>query len=171
VGNEFVTLFTDMNTLSAVLLIVGLILCIVEICVPGFGVFGIAGATSIVAGVIALLAYGASATQFFIMLFISLVVLGILFIIAVHSAKKGLLSKTPLVTSSAAVSEDYGSPEKNFGKLLGKEGILMCDCKPVGRAKIDDEEYEVTSKHEFLLKGTHVKVIEVEGQKIVVRAV
>ena len=168
---EIVALFTDMNAVSAVLLLLGLGLCIIEICVPGFGFFGISGAVCIVGGIIALLAYGATVTQFFVTLFIVLAVLGIVFLIAIHSAKRGLLSKTPLITSGTAVSEDYGSPEKNYGKLLGKEGTLLCESKPVGRAMIEDEEYEVTTKHDFLPKGTIVKVIEVEGAKIVVKSV
>ncbi|MCL2540202.1 MAG: hypothetical protein FWE53_02065 [Firmicutes bacterium] len=168
---EIVTLFTEIDILPAVLLLLGLALCIIEMCMPGFGVFGISGAISIVGGLIALIAYGNSVTQFFIMLFIILVILAIMFLIAIYSAKRGLLSKTPLITSGTAVSADYGSPEKNFGKLLGKEGVLSKDCKPVGRVMIADLEYEVTTKTAFLIKGTRVQVIEVEGATITVKAI
>ena len=46
---ELFEIFTGMHWVSAMLLIVGAVLVIVEIFVPGFGFFGISGSLSIVA--------------------------------------------------------------------------------------------------------------------------
>ena len=67
--DEVVSLFTEMNLVPAILLIIGLIFCIVEIFIPGFGVFGITGSILLVGGVVAKMLYGGTVTQLFVLLF------------------------------------------------------------------------------------------------------
>ena len=55
---EFAEIFTQMGWIPAVLLCVGLVFIIVEVFVPGFGFFGIAGTISIVAGIIVRIVQG-----------------------------------------------------------------------------------------------------------------
>ena len=89
--DEFVSLFTEMNLVPAILLILGIILCIIEMFIAGFGVFGITGGVCLVGGIVAKILYGGTVTQMFILIFLILILLLIFFGIAVWSFKRGLI--------------------------------------------------------------------------------
>ncbi len=167
--DEVVSLFTEMNLVPAILLIIGLIFCIVEIFIPGFGVFGITGSILLVGGVVAKMLYGGTVTQLFVLLFIIAVVLIIMFAIAVWSAKKGLISKSPLVLKETALPENYDQVDVNLLKLIGKEGITTTLFRPQGVVQIEDKFYDAISVGEYLEKGTRVKVVETQGNKLYVQ--
>ena len=60
-ATEFVSLFTGMHWVVALLLCAGIALCIIEAVVPGFGIFGIFGILSAIGGVTGL--FGPVITQ------------------------------------------------------------------------------------------------------------
>ena len=99
---EVVTLFTAMEPIPAILLTVGIIFCIVEMFIPGIGFFGISGSISILAGIILRFINGFNLTQLFILVLILCIVFTIAGLIIVRSARKGLLSKTPLINNKTA---------------------------------------------------------------------
>ena len=68
--DEVVSLFTEMNVVPAILLTLGLILCIIEMFVPGFGAFGISGIVCLVGGIVAKMLYGGTVTQMFALIVI-----------------------------------------------------------------------------------------------------
>jgi len=53
--------------------------------------------------------------------------------------------------------------------LLGKEGQAMTALHPSGIATIEDKRVDVVTRGEMLDKGTHIKVIDVTGNRIVVK--
>ena len=53
--------------------------------------------------------------------------------------------------------------------LIGKEGITVSHLRPVGRAQIGDEVLSVVTQGEHIERDAKVKVIEVKGNRIVVR--
>jgi membrane protein implicated in regulation of membrane protease activity len=57
-------------------------------------------------------------------------------------------------------------------RMVGKEGVLTSDVKAnmTGTANVGSEDWTVTSRQD-LVKGTRVKVKEIEGYKLVVEAV
>jgi membrane-bound serine protease (ClpP class) len=64
-------------------------------------------------------------------------------------------------SSSSAAIED----------LLGVEGVAMSPLRPSGIARLNDRRYDVVTRGEMLEKGTAIKVIEVSGNRIVVKRV
>jgi membrane-bound serine protease (ClpP class) len=169
--NELVGLFTEMSTLSIIFLSIGLILGIIEVFIPGFGIFGIMGIVMTIAGIILRIIDGASAAQILMLISLFIVFVLGLFIAFVYSARFGLISRTGLVENKTAVSKDYASDKKNHANLLGKQGITTTVCKPVGKVQIDNLFYQVFSNGPYLEKGTYVKVIEVDGSNIVVKKI
>lgn len=168
---EISTLFTQMGWVSGILLSLGIIFAIVEFFTPGLGISGAVSAICVVGGIIARMVEGASFTQLFIMIFLVLIVFTVLFLLTVRSAKYGLLSKSPLVESSTAVSTELRDEQNNpLSALIGKQGVATSALRPVGMAKIDDKIYEVMANVGFLEADTHVEVIKVEARKIVVKA-
>lgn len=53
--------------------------------------------------------------------------------------------------------------------LLGSEGIVKNELRPAGTAVFDKEPIDVVSEGEYILKGARVKVIGVNGNRVVVR--
>lgn len=167
--DEVVSLFTEMNVVPAVLLIIGLVLCIVEMFVPGVGAFGITGAICLLGGIIAKMLYGGTVAQMFILMFMLAIILLAIFGIAVWSAKRGLISKSPLVLKETALPENYDHIDPSLQKLIGRQGITTTVFRPQGVVEIDKKFYDAISIDEYLEKGTKVVVVELQGRRLYVR--
>lgn len=165
-GLEFVQIFSQMGVVSIVTLIAGIVLLFTEMFMPGFGICGILGIISMVVGVVFRIVDGASFFQAAVLIAFLIVIIVIVFFVVIRSADKGIISKTPLVQSKTAIPQDYG--KKDNIDLLDKEGVVTTQCKPVGKALIDGETYDVMAKDGFLIKGVKVKVVEVLGDEIYV---
>lgn len=76
--------------------------------------------------------------------------------------------KSPLVMGDSLTrAEGYTSSDPH-SELVGLKGILTTDLRPTGKAEIQSKIYEVHSQGDWLKKGSPVKVIGVEGLKIIV---
>ena len=60
---EFVQIFTQMNWISALLLILGIVFMIIEIFISGFGFFGFAGIGLLIAGTVVRICQGLNVSQ------------------------------------------------------------------------------------------------------------
>lgn len=167
---ELTSLFTDIQVLPLVLIIVGLLLLVLELFfIPGFGAFGILGLFSLVGALISHVVITGSVTQFFILFFLLLVAVTIIFSILIYSARKGIISHTPLILSGTAVSKEYFEKNaKEIKKLLGKSGVCISKIDPVGVILIDGKEYEATSRTGFIDKDSNAKVVSVDKGKIII---
>ncbi|HEY8444002.1 MAG TPA: NfeD family protein [Clostridia bacterium] len=167
--DQFVELFAGMGVAAGVCLVLGLILCIIEIFQPGFGIFGGLGALLIIAGLVIRMLQGGTLLMLFIMIFIIIVILLAAFMIMVRSMKYGWLSRSDLVQKGTAVNPVRSDATMDFSYLLDKTGIASTPLRPSGKAIIEDKEYDVVASGAFISKGVEIKVIEVEGARIVVR--
>jgi membrane-bound serine protease (ClpP class) len=167
--NELVSLFTEMETLVIIFLSLGLILGMIEVFIPGFGIFGIMGIIVTIAGIVLRIVAGASVVQVLMLITLFVLFVLVLFLAFVYSARFGILSKTGIIQGKTSISNDYASDKKNFAHLLGKQGVTQTVCKPVGKVQIDNLSYQVFSNGPYLEKGTYVKVIEVDGANIIVK--
>lgn len=59
----------------------------------------------------------------------------------------------------------------NKEELLGKQGIALTPLHPTGIARLNDRRHDVVTRGEMLEKGTRVEVVEVAGNRIVVKRV
>ena len=108
--------------------------------------------------------------SFLVVLFF--IVILILFLVFIRSARFGLISKTPFVEKRTAVPKDFADKDKNSYKVLIRQrGVAMTDFTPSGRFMIDDKIYDGITKGESLDKNNVIKVIDVEGNKIIVEKV
>ena len=166
---EFLEIFTEMHWVPALLLILGAVMLIVEIFVPGFGFFGIAGTGSLIAGIIVRICQGLNLTQ---SLSLFLVVLGFFVFVVlfmIYGAQYGILGKTGLFERRSTLSNDYNKPERQIRKLVGKSGKAISNLDLAGQAKIRGRIYEVVSISSYIEKGSNVKVVEIKDNSIMVR--
>ena len=63
----------------------------------------------------------------------------------------------------------YHSAPATYTSLQGKSGRALTDLRPAGTAEFDGQRVSVTTEGGFLEESTHIKVVEVEGSRIVVR--
>ena len=168
--DEIVSLFTDIHILSIVLLVIGIVLLALELFViPGFGVTGILGICCLVGALITHAYISGSLTQFFMLLFLILILLAILFGIFILSAKKGWISRTPFILSGTAVSKEYfENAEKEIQELLGKTGVCLSKINPMGIILINGKEYEALARGGVIEKDCEIVVSSVENSKIIV---
>jgi len=60
---------------------------------------------------------------------------------------------------------------ESYKDLIGKIGVTQSELNPEGAIQIDDEVYEVRTEGEQVDEGRGVKVVRVQGKKIIVRRV
>ena len=67
--------------------------------------------------------------------------------------------------------EGYTSAQVDLKTLVGQEGVALTQLRPSGMARFADEKVDVVSEGEVIERGSRVRVIEVESNRVVVRAV
>jgi len=145
-------------------LIVGYVLLVVEMCIPGFGIPGIMGIILAVLGVITL---QPTPLQALIVVMVFVVLLCIALAICLRSAARGRLSKSRLVLNEVATQGD--TPETNdLNYFIGKTGTAHTPLRPAGIAEFDGVRLSVLSEGDFVERGAPVRVEKVSGNRILV---
>lgn len=150
---------------AIILLVLGIGLIVLEFFVSG-GILGLIGVGAII-GSLFMSGYDMGQMSMSI---------GIAFIVAVIAAiilfkwigmEKGFFRKI-ILRDSTSTELGYVS-SVNRTELIGLEGITVTALRPAGTAVFDDERIDVVSEGSFIEKNKTVKIIEVEGMRVVVR--
>lgn len=166
---EFLNLFNGYGLIAMIIMLFGLLLCMVEIIVPGFGVFGILGTIFTLGGMVVRIVLGASWVQIACMVLLEIAVMIATILLVVLFAKIGVLGKTQVVQNKTAVPVNYEMPTREQKKLIGKVGFAETVFKTSGKFKLNDVVYDAVSNGEYIEKGSKVKVIEIKNNTIIVK--
>jgi len=150
-----------------IILLLGLILLIIEMFTPGFGVAGGLGLVLLVAGIILT---ASTPLEALVMIVILLVILGAALTVVLHSAAKGKLSKTLVLNDSLNKEAGYIGTE-DLEYFIGKEGTTLTVLRPAGTAEFDGIRLDVVSEGDYIPRNSKVKIIQVTGRRIVVRKI
>lgn len=145
--------------------LLGMGLLIIELYVPDFGAIGIVG---FIAMAVAIYLKVGDFTELVYLLIASLAV-GVIVIVYFLRSGKELNISPGFILTEALTSEKGYSSEKNYGFLLNEHGTVVSDLRPVGRAKIGEEIYEVISTAEMISSGELITVTRVQGAKVYVK--
>lgn len=63
----------------------------------------------------------------------------------------------------------YSTLTSEYESLLGKTGITVTNLRPIGTISIDEKEYSAISNAIWIEKGTKVKVVQIDGTRILVK--
>lgn len=173
-------LLGTVDSLELILFVLGLVLLILEIFViPGFGVAGVSGIALIV-GSLVLSMQGFVFPDFewqrdlfrrnILVVSLSTVSSIIIFGILAYSLPQMKLFNR--LTLSAAQSAEEGftvQTKEEESKFLGKRGFTITKLRPVGKAEFDGEPLYVETEGEFVESGQQVEIIEVSGNRMIVR--
>lgn len=145
------------------LILIGIILVLAEIFVfPGVGIVGIIGAIFMLLGIY--FAYRINVTIGNWVLFGS-----VLFSVAL-----GILSFRAKTWERLALKNEVTGKMNTFdaGKIkVGDQGITVSRLNPIGKAKINNEYYEVQAKSDMIDENEKIEVQKLDANKIIVKKI
>ena len=150
--------------------IVGVVLMVLEAFMPGFGVAGISGiVVEIIAVALTWLNHGPVAALGMLLIILSVIAIAIS--ISLRSATNGRLSKSRLILHETESNEAGYRSAQDMEVFLGREGQTTTVLRPTGMAEFDGVRLNVVSEGEFIQSGTAVRIVRIEGSRIMVRPV
>jgi membrane-bound serine protease (ClpP class) len=157
--------FASIGTIG--LFVVGVVLILLELVLPG-GIIGIFGFASVLASFF-LSAQSFTHMGISLLIAFSISIIACLVMIKVFDRKMKFFKKL-ILTDSTSTESGYVS-NQNRTELLDLIGSTLTDLRPSGTVIIQDERIDVVSEGAYIPKGTEVKIIKVEGSRIVVRKI
>ncbi|MGE4357368.1 MAG: nodulation protein NfeD [Candidatus Omnitrophota bacterium] len=166
------------NWTEIILFILALILIFLEIFViPGFGIAGISGGILLLASIfLALLKHPLHAPRieliqaFQVVVYSFFVTLAVLLVSINFIPRTGLWKKI-ILQQKETKEEGYTAIDLTKENLIGKIGKTITTLRPAGKADFSGKIMDVVSEGEFIDRNKEIKVVSVEGNKIVVKAV
>ena len=132
-----------------------------ELYIPG-GILGIAGTVCLAAAVItAYIVLGRPAAHYVL---VAILVGGGVYLwwsIAIFPRSR---FAGPVVSKTSIARPDHG-----LDHLVGKEGVSTTPLRPAGTAEVEGEPIDVISEGRFVPSGRPVRVVRVDGARVVVR--
>lgn len=160
-----VSFIANISLVASLCFIIGFILVIVEMFHPGFGFPGISGAILLITGVCLT---AQNLIELLIMLIIIIALLCGALTVVLKSATKGRLSKILVLHEFQKKESGYiGNDDLKY--FLDREGTSTTMLRPSGTGDFQGIKLDVVSEGEFINKDSRIKIIEVQGRRIVVR--
>ncbi len=151
-----------MTVLIMALMIIGIVLCVVEISAPGFGVFGISGIICIfLCTFISWVFFGIS---IYTILLVQLIIAIIASIVIFCFLKKNKSFNKIILRDT--VNRDVA---KNYSKYLEMSGVAKTALRPTGDVIVEEEIFEAISLDGYLEKDEVIKVVKIEKNKVFVK--
>ena len=138
--------------------IVGIIFIIIEILTPTIGLLAGLGVVAILYSLILLI------------MAISFVIAIIIFALIIKKLPTSKLWSKIILTKTSSSEEGYVS-SVDYSRYLHKEGIVLTELRPSGSVKIDDDVLDVVSEGSYISKGEKIRVVKIEGMRIIVRKI
>ncbi|WML25541.1 NfeD family protein [Neobacillus sp. OS1-33] len=152
---------------TLLLFVAGLLLIFLEFFLPG----AISGTLGVAALILSLFLAGEDAIQIGVSILIAIFLSVLVFFMMIKIFDKKLILFNKMVLFDSAKKEDGYVSNINRIDLMGKEGIALTILRPAGTVIINSERVDVVSEGGFIEQNAAVKVIKVEGARIVVREV
>jgi len=156
--------------LAFFLLVLGFLLVVAEVLFPSFGLLSVMATACFVISV--WLAFKAG-----MVLGIAFIVVCLVFLpLVVYVGFKYILPRSPI--GHQIILGDLVSPQgkasgtdRDLGHLVGGEGVSRSHLRPAGVADINGQRVDVVTEGGMIERGTRVRVVDVEGNRVVVRPV
>ena len=151
------------------LLAVGFLAIFIELFVPAGGMIGLGGFICMVAAVVfGYKDHGPLAGT--LMLLVTVIGTPAAVVTGLRIFPRTYVGKKLILKEAQHQETGYTSyTSEKYADLLGAQGITVTTLRPAGMARINDRKYSVVTDGELIQAGTKIKVIAVEGSRIVVR--
>jgi membrane-bound serine protease (ClpP class) len=151
--------------LVLLLFVVAVIFVYVELFLPG-GVFGVLGAIAFVASIV--LAFRQYQAMGFWIAGGELIAATVLIMMGIKYFPHSHAGRLLILGRSLDKKNGYSGTE-SLDQYVGKEGISLTHLRPAGTAEIGSKRLNVVTEGTFIEKGKKLKVVAVEGNRVVVR--
>jgi membrane-bound serine protease (ClpP class) len=146
------------------LFLIGLILLAAEVFfIPGFGIAGIGG---IIALIVSIVLTAPTFEQGIISLVVSIIGTIILLFISIKFLPTRKVWKR-LILSDKQGKNNYVASNKSLNELVGQIGKTVTPLRPAGTAKINGVRVDVITSGEFIDSGKNIRIVKVEGVRVV----
>ncbi|MFH2002771.1 MAG: NfeD family protein [Planctomycetota bacterium] len=152
--------------LSFALLALGLVFITLEVFFPSLGLLGTLAAVSMIGG--GVVAYQGPGSLFMVYLMVSFVMVPAILLLALKIFPKTPIGKHFTLEGPSFNRKEGQATEEGIDTLLGRTGVTLTSLHPSGIAIIDDRRVDVVSRGEMIEKEAAIKVVKVEGNRIVV---
>lgn len=145
----------------------GILLIIIELITPATGILAAIGIFLMLYSMV--LALGGNISAIYMLLGAFIIAVIIFIIILKHLPSSRLWKKVVLQNSSTA-EQGYIS-STNQSSLLQREGIVLTELHPAGTILVDGQPIDVVSEGVYINKGASVRIIKIDGSRIIVRKI
>jgi len=162
-GSRYVEGLVDLYQIA--IFLVGILCIIVEMLLPTVGLLAGVGVAAMLYSVV--LALGGDVDAILAMLG-SVVIAVVIFALIVKKLPSSKLWNKFVLHDQSTSRRGFVSAQPRT-ELVGRTGVVTTELRPSGTAEIDGRPVDVVSEGAFLPKGTNVRVVTVEGARVVVR--
>ncbi|MDX8341887.1 nodulation protein NfeD [Rossellomorea sp. YZS02] len=150
---------------TIILFVIGIILIVAEFFLPG----GISGGLGIGAILGSIMLAGGDMMQMGISVLIALLIAAATVIIFVKVFGKKMKFFNKIILNDSTSTESGYVSNANRLDLIGKEGVTKTPLRPSGTVIVEEERIDAVTEGGFIKAGEKVKIVKVEGSRIVVR--
>lgn len=152
--------------------VVGIALLLVEVFViPGFGIAGIVGVTLMIGSVFYVFRTAYELQTAIFWLSSSVIMTVTLAIVAAYFLPKTRAwNRFVLATEMEAEQGYHSAGDEDFQSYLGQTGTAITPLRPAGAVRIGNKRIDALTAGDFIAPDSQIRVIEVEGSKIVVES-
>lgn len=141
--------------------VLGVILLILEVMLPTMGIIGVLGTLAL------LVSLAMAASNLWVLVVGFLLAVAVILILYRFFGLK--VRWNQLILRDEQKNEAGYTSSGDRRELLGKVGVTLTPLRPSGFAKFGESKEDVVSEGEIIPSGVKVKVIAVEGVRVVVR--
>lgn len=156
--------FSPQNFLSFICFLLGITMLWTELYIPDFGVLGLIGFFISIFG---LYMYRSDWLEVLMIVLAAFVVIGVVCFIFIKLGRSFEVPTMFVLDKRLAKEEGYSSHELP-ADVLGLQGTVVMDLRPVGRGQFNGQTYEVISQQGFIAKGSQVRIVKVTNGSIYV---
>ncbi|MBQ6703658.1 MAG: hypothetical protein IJN08_02470 [Clostridia bacterium] len=156
------------NTPAIICLVVGMALMAIEIFTPGMGAPAIFGSVALVAAIILRADSLETALITFVLILVPLLIAGG---IAIHSFSKGALNRSPVVLKEKIEGASSSLSDSDMQALVGAEGVALTALRPAGNGDFGGRRLDVVTSGAFIAKDSPIRIVAVEGLRIMVEQI
>ena len=170
--------------LEVILFVAGLSFLLLEVFVlPGFGIFGLGGGLLVIASLILAsqtffvphnpYQFGQMRRSLLAIVGAGAGVIASAVLLRRWLPRAPIMSQVLLAPPSGEEAETIGHRESlvDFQDLLGARGTTTTQLTPSGKARFGDQLIDVMADSEVIAPGTEIEIVEVHGNRVLVRAV
>ena len=151
------------------LILLGYLAIFIEFFIPAAGLIGASGAACVAAAVVLTYTHHSVLAG-------SLVLAGVLatapvfLVMGFKLFPRSFVGKRLILSERQETDAGFTSfTRSDYAEISGSVGTVLTDLRPSGMARIGAGKYSVVTSGEYLAKGSKIKVVRVEGSRIVVR--